>query len=435
MDLKKSYLVSCIVCLCVLLMTGCQRSYDVDNPPEPVLSTINIIDRNGFAETISSEDRLARYTNVDFCSTQPYQKVLRVYGRDFVGNICARINSYHPNGQPKQYLEVVNNRAYGIYREWHTNGVMKVEAFIIGGEADIDTGSERSWLFDGTSYAWDECGNLLAEILYCHGELQGSSAYYHSNGNIWKKFTCEKGFIHGPYEVFTSEGTLLQSTEYVFGTRNGPSKRFWSNCSIAADETYCDGLLTNASYYGLNQALICSIKNGSGYRAVFGRESVSEYHQYQSGIPEGEVKILDSTGTLARIYHVKKEVKDGEEIEYYTTLETKTKDPRPKLSVTWNDGVLHGLTKTWYPNGVQESQREMTKNVKNGVLTAWYEDGSLMLIEKYDQNKLITGEYYVPNERTPTSVVKSGKGTATIFDSKGNFLQKISYLNSRPSES
>ncbi len=43
--------------------------------PSTTLSSINIIDRNGISETVSSKDRLKKYEEVDWLAPQPYEKV------------------------------------------------------------------------------------------------------------------------------------------------------------------------------------------------------------------------------------------------------------------------------------------------------------------------------------------------------------------------
>lgn len=90
------------------------------------------------------------------------------------------------------------------------------------------------------------------------------------------------------------------------------------------------------------------------------------------------------------------------------------------------------MVKSWYPTGIVESQKEMANNAKNGVLTAWYRDGSFMMIEEYDHDALVRGDYFKKEERSPASQVIDGKGIVTIFDADGHFVQKISYLNGKP---
>ena len=185
-----------ILILPVILLTGCAKKVIQVAPekpdvfkavtiPEPLIS-INIIDRNGLSETITSKERVKLYQNTDFTSSQPYQKVLQAFAKDKEGTSHSIITSYHENGQIRQYLEIVNGRAYGTYCEWHANGKKKLLAKLIAGIADIDEKSQGSWAFDKTSYAWDEEGRLVTKIPYDKGEIEGLALYYHTNGALAK---------------------------------------------------------------------------------------------------------------------------------------------------------------------------------------------------------------------------------------------------------
>lgn len=417
-----------LLCL-TLFLGGCvpKETYT------PCLTSINIIDREGLSETICNEDRLKRYENVDFMASQPYQKVLRVYNRGPDGSVIAYITSYHPNGQLKQYLEVKNGRALGTYREWYDNGVLKIQAHVIGGSPDVTPSATKSWLFDGITRAWNDNGNLAAEIPYVKGSLQGISIYYHPNGNIWKKIPYDKNEVNGTMEIFLEDGQLFQTVNYLIGQREGVSIRYWSPEKAASKERYIEGKLITGIYCDLNGNLVCNIDDGKGFRAIFGKDSVAELQEFRNGILEGQIKVFGKNNRIFRIYNVKNGIKHGEELEYYE-YSINGNDPQPKLLVNWYDGKIQGIVKTWYDNGVQESQREMSKNMKNGLATAWYKDGNLMFIEEYDQNKLRRGEYFKRGDKMPLSVVVEGKGTATLFDSEGNFLRRLSYLNGTPSE-
>ena len=90
------------------------------------------------------------------------------------------------------------------------------------------------------------------------------------------------------------------------------------------------------------------------------------------------------------------------------------------------------MVKTWYPTGILESQKEMANNAKNGVLSAWYRDGNLMMIEEYIEGKLDRGDYFKKDEKIPVSQVQDGKGLVITFDADGHFVQKIPYLNGKP---
>ncbi|HRD55688.1 MAG TPA: hypothetical protein PLC42_04750 [Parachlamydiaceae bacterium] len=422
MNLNKLFLFFILTAFC----SSCQKPTYYVEYQKPELASINLVDRNGMSETISQKERLQRYSSVDFLKTQPYQKVLRVFTRDVFGSIKAIITSYYPNGQLKQYLEVKDNRAFGPYREWFADGTLKLETYVIGGLADLNTAAEKSWLFDGLSKAYDEHGNLAASIEYHKGELTGNSRYYHTNSNLWKIIPFCKNEANGTFKIFLENGDLLQTSELKNSLKNGKTIRYWNKNQIAADETYDNGKLISAFYYNMCGKLIAQVENGTGQRALFGKNSVCELQECKNGVPDGEVKIFDPEGELVKIYHVKNEMKHGEEIEFFEGTK------QPKLSIFWWEGKIHGVVKTWYENGTQESQREMTNNMKNGLLTAWYLDGSVMLLESYEYDTLLKGKYFRKQEKIAISEVNDGNGTATLHDKSGNLIKRISYVNGKP---
>lgn len=413
----------------ILLAAGCSHP----SPDEkPVLISINLIDRNGLNETITNPERLCQYENVDFLSSQSYQKVLRVYKRDSQGNTQAFITTYYENGQPKQYLETVNNRAFGIYREWYESGVIKLEAYTIGGMADVAPSAEKTWQFDGCAKAWDENGCLITEISYDKGQLEGDSLYFHPNGVVWKRIPYYKNKAHGTAEYYLDNGQLLQTITFSEGILNGTALRFWNPEQIAADEYYNKGRLINGHYFDLCGHLIAEIVNGEGYRASFSKESLYELQEFHEGVLKGEVRVFDEYGNLARLYHMENNLKHGEEYEYQ--IQKNIPDPKPRLLISWYKGKIQGHVKTWYENGNIESQREMVDNKRNGVATAWFKDGSLMLIEEYDRDRLVKGEYYKRGDRIPISEIKDGDGVATLYDGEGHFIRKINYYHGKPQD-
>ena len=60
---------------CLLVCTGCSLGRQGD---EPVLTSLSLIDRNNFSETISAPERLEKFADVDFLCNQPYQRACRV---------------------------------------------------------------------------------------------------------------------------------------------------------------------------------------------------------------------------------------------------------------------------------------------------------------------------------------------------------------------
>ncbi len=411
--------------LSLVLLSGCMSQKATQDD----MVSIQMIDRNGFSETISSKDRLSRYDNVDFLTPQPYQKVLRVFGRDAEGRSHSAATSYHPNGQVSQCLEIVDGRAHGTYREWHSNGKLKLEVIVIEGIADLSEMAQSSWLFDGRSVVWNENGQIIAEIFYDKGSLESTAIYYHPNGQVEKKVPFQKNEIDGEFLAFTNTGILQEKIPYKKGKKQGTAVGFWENERAKYVEEFEEGKLQEGYYYYPDGTSASVIKKGQGKQALFENAALHTLVEYKAGEPCGRVELYEPSGALRQEYHIHEGKKTGEEKEYYLTSTSKL---LPKLSVMWHEDKIHGTVKTWYENGVMESQREVNANKKHGLSFAWYKDGSLMLSEEYENDILLKGSYFKKGNKNPVSKVESGKGYATLHDKDGLFLKKITYDKGKP---
>lgn len=412
--------------LLLFSLMGCaQHSQDQSEH----LTSIQILDRNGFSETISLRDRLAVYEKTDFMAAQPYQKIVRVYGKVSDGKTFSKITTYHPNGQLWKYLECENGRAHGQYHEWHSNGQLKITAKVIEGTADVSEMGQLSWLFDDISKVYDEQGHLIAKIPYSGGVLDGLSSYYYSTGEIKKEIPYVKNEIHGNLRSFNTEGECLEMVPHSFGEKDGLAMTYWSPGNLKAEELYEKGLLINAHYFNPKGETIANIEKGFGLQALFQDDFLNTLVEHQNGKIEGKVQIFNSDGCLVNLFSIKDAMKSGEEWEYYPSLDGKE---HPKLFLEWDQDSIQGVTKTWYENGVLESQREMHNNKKHGLSFAWYKEGDLMLMEEYENDLLMKGSYYKNWEKTPISKVENGKGVATLFDKDGRLIRKIDYEKGIP---
>ncbi len=410
----------------VIIAAGCHHTAPIDP-----LSLIQIQDRNGLTETISNPDRLTQYQGIDFSSSQPYKKVLRVYRTN--GKNHSIITTYHPNGTLCQYLEAKELRASGAYREWYSNGQLKVESTVIGGTADVSPGSQQDWLFDSLSQVWDEQGNLVAQIPYEKGVLEGPSTYFYPSGQIEKIFPFVKNTLEGEVLIYTKEGTLKTKTKYKKGRKEGESLGFFDHDQIAFSEEYTEGLIRKGRYYSPKGNLISEIQNGGGFQALYENGALT-LTEFKIGQPEGLVQKMTPSGELQKSFYFKNGKKQGEETEYYLSsdLDAPKARPLPKLSLTWNENTIHGSVKTWYPNGKLQSQREYSHNQKSGAALAWYREGGLMMVEEYEEDRLVSGKYFKLNKMEPVSTISNGNGLVTLYDETGSFLRKIPYLKGKP---
>ena len=353
---------------------------------------------------------------------------MRTY-KNAAGESVACLTTYYPNGQIRQYLECLNNRAFGRYREWHSNGKIHIQAEIIGGIADLHPSAEAGWLFDGTSYAYDNEGRLEAVICYEKGFLEGLSVYYHANGNVWKECPYHKGVAHGDFLIFTEEGSLLKKQSFCRGVLSGRSLRYEPGSQqLLAEEEYVQGKLREGRYFDpFTKEEIARVKGGKGEQVIYGKYAIVETRQILRGVPHGKVVVFDETGTnIIQTYSLINGQREGEEVFFFPSGEGR------KMLLTWSKGVLQGAVKTWYPSGTLESSKELVQNKKNGLLMLYYPTGQVMATEEYAEDLLIKGEYFRPDDRYPFAKVEKGCGTAVFFSPTGGILKKVFYEDGKP---
>ncbi|MBS0604800.1 MAG: hypothetical protein JSS60_07170 [Verrucomicrobia bacterium] len=414
--------------LALALLCSCS-SKNPSNKSDAIVS-MQIIDRNGFTETISNKERLSSYQATDFMEPQPYQKVLRVYGRNSSGQSTSKITSYHENGGLWQYLEVVDGRAHGVFREWFSNGKQKIEAKLIEGVADIHELAQATWVFQGPCKVWDDQGILVAQFNYEKGVLHNPALYYFPSGKLQKSIPYENGDIHGIAQTFDENGNLIEEIAYIKGEKEGRAVAYWTSDRLKSEEFFEHGRLATASYFDPAGNCVAQVKGWKGKQAQFKDGNLQALFNIANGITEGEMQFFHPNGALHCTYVVKDGKKNGEEWEYFPT--DKSEKPKPKLFVHWSDDKIQGQVKTWYKNGQMESQREINNNKKQGTSFAWYKSGDLMMVEEYENDLLVKGSYYKKGDKKAVTKVESGKGIASLYTSDGIFMKKVSYEKGKP---
>lgn len=430
---KKRLLIPWAFFLFSLFFIGCAHH---NAPQESNLSCIQITDRHGITETISSSEKLLRLASTDFTKPQPYHQVIQIFKKNSEGKTPGAIIIYYPNGQIAQYLETQDGRAMGKYRAWYNDGQLKIEATIIGGTADLSVESQKNWLFDGLSSAWDEKGNLIAKIPYEKGVLHGEALYYYKDLSLKKSVLYEKGVVEGKMVEYNKQQEIIQESYYHNDKKQGKSIRYWKAHHPQYIEEYIKGKLYQGKYFDISNRLIATIENGEGKKAIFKKKYLKKILSYHQGKLDGKVEVFTKQGELKRIYHKKNNHKQGEETLFYLRKELPEhiETMQPKLTLYWDQEAINGTVKTWYVNGQIESQKQITNNIKNGSSSGWYRNGKVMFIEEYQMGRLISGSYFSSTQSYPISTVSDGFGIATIYDGDGIFIRKVTYYHGKPEE-
>jgi len=411
----------------LVLLCGCAPR-NVDKSDSVV--SMQIIDRNGFTETISNKERISSFQEINFLTAQPFQKVLRIYGKNLQGQTTSKVTTYHDNGGLYQYLEAVDGRAHGVYREWFASGQKKIEATLIEGMADLHELAQNTWVFDGPCTVWDQEGNLSAVFPYTKGFLVGQAISFFPDGTPEQVTPYEQGEIHGLMQTFSEDQTLLEEIPYVKGVKEGIAVAYWDKERLKSKEVYEQGLLQSASYWDPAGSLVAEVKEGVGKQALFKEGKLSVLTSIHHGVIEGEITHFHPNGTVYNSYSLFDGKKEGEEWEYYPYSLGETR--QKKLFLHWASDKIQGVVKTWYPSGQLESQREFFDNKKQGSCFAWYKNGDLMLTEEYESDLLTKGVYYKPGDKQAISRIEAGKGLAHLYTPEGLFLKKVPYEKGKP---
>ncbi|MCF7852138.1 MAG: hypothetical protein K9M07_02735 [Simkaniaceae bacterium] len=397
-------------------------SHKIQTTNESHLAVIRIVDRHDMTETINAPDRLASYEKIDFRSPQPYKEVMRSFKRDALGRQTGILTSYHINGQIKQQLETVSSRAHGSYCQWHPNGQLHIEAQVIEGIAQLNENAQSTWIFDEVSRVFDQQGKLEAEFIYDKGILEGDSKYFYPNGVISKILPYVNNCLEGDAKLYDNKGNLIGSSHYLLDLKHGKTFHTGSFETPPFEEYYENGKLLIGEYFDREHHLISSIDNGNGFMPIYENGVLSRLIEYQKGSQNGLVKNFNDQGDIESIYSVKNLQKHGQEWIYWSHA-----NQSPKLLISWYNDEIHGIVKTWYEDGSLESQKEMAHNMRQGLSNAWYRNGDLMLMEEYENDKLVYGKYYKKGQPQVISSVENGSGTATLYDENGVFLRRIYY--------
>ena len=287
--------------LLVLLCCGCYSAKDKEESP---LVSMQVVDRNGFSETISVKERLAPYQKLDFSEPQPYQKVLRIFDKDENKRSKAILTSYHDNGYLWQYLEGLSGRANGVYREYYPSGKLRIQAYVIEGMADLHEKAQASWVFDGENTVYDEDGHLIAAIYYQRGKLEGDATHYYASGKIKKVIPYRNDEIDGEEIHYDMDGNKSVIATYVKGKREGLSLTYFSPEKLQSEEFFESDFLMKGAYFDSNGARVGEIVNGSGIRCLYKDGYYYIDISSLNGLPDGEVCVFDRKSKPYRFYNI-----------------------------------------------------------------------------------------------------------------------------------
>ena len=94
----------------------------------------------------------------------------------------------------------------------------------------------------------DRQGQVVAQLLYREGKLQGESRFFYPDGVVAVQVTYDNGKITA-YKEFFSDGTLKTELEYNRGLRHGEARFYYSTGHLFGEGKYKKGRRTGTWKY------------------------------------------------------------------------------------------------------------------------------------------------------------------------------------------
>ena len=89
---------------------------------------------------------------------------------------------------------------------------------------------------------------VVAQLLYREGKLQGESRFFYPDGVVAVQVTYDNGKITA-YKEFFSDGTLKTELEYNRGLRHGEARFYYSTGHLFGEGKYKKGRRTGTWKY------------------------------------------------------------------------------------------------------------------------------------------------------------------------------------------
>lgn len=309
------------------------------------------------------------------------------------GKISSPLKTFYDNGQLKIEKEWVNGGFNGYYKEYHRNGTLKLETTINNDN------------FSGPIKMYYPNGQLEEECNFTMNQRDGVSTSYHMNGKISEKGLYKNGKKDGAFTSYYTSGKIREERTFKNGKDNGPSVWYDTDEKVYARLQFKNERLAEYSFFDKNNKLVISAQeSGSSIKWV-------------NHSPWG-LKLEESTYEKGNF--------DGAFTKFHL-------DGSKKATMNYNEGLLDGEIKHYFPNG--QTQHELfTKNDnKEGFCRSFFENGLKNLEGYYLQGDQIgRWNYYdIQGKLYLSKFYSSGEvyGWEDRFFPNGLYQYRTQYIN------
>lgn len=319
---------------------------------------------------------------------------------------------YNFRGDQIEEKNYLYGKLNGIHRKWiHNNrflSILKYEGMYLNG---FKEGRHKSWSYRVITYDGDQNMNveeikhcLITDIKYKKDKFHGVHKEFYSHSNQVKYYrSYDNGVSDKVFLMYYLSGKIMKEIHYVKGNYHGTFKLFNESGQVEIERNYKNGL-----QHGLNKTwnekgqLISEFNNIEGLQHGLNRTwnqkgQLLEEISYSKGIPDLDgVKRYYDNGQIKKIklieFYEDGKMKDGfcrqglrdlyYEGEYINGLKQGEHiavclrngygESGLMSKVNYKNGEKNGLSESWKPDGLLESQGYYSNGVKNGLFIYWF---------------------------------------------------------------
>jgi len=271
---------------------------------------------------------------------------------------------YWPNGQVKQRLIFRDDKLNGNILTYHPNGVIAGKFPFINGKKEglhegflssgklISSANYHDSKLDGKRLVLYVNNGYKHESFFVAGKTEGKVTETWLNGAIKSEITAKDSLFEGPARTWYANSTLETEGFYKAGVSSGKFVNYFSN-----------GFKSSEGEYNDNEELTGKLTN-----------------YYRSGKVQSEESFYTAgqiTGTAVTYFHsgairYKRTYKDDK------TIKLECFDANGKSLYTANESKGRIKFKTYYPDGVLETDGELLDNKRDGKWIIYNPQGTIV---------------------------------------------------------
>jgi uncharacterized protein len=403
------------------------------------------------------------------------------------GQLNGAVINYFSNGKVKDSVNYTDDEKDGYYVSYHISGKMNMQGWYVNGDKQGDwkyydlKGNliKHNFYVNGALHGYSQFfgpNTSLSEqkfykygyldkvfdydstgkITYLYNSNKGTGKYLlkYGNGNIIHELNYINGYLEGPEKKYFFNGKLSKDGEYLLDERQGETKAFYENGNVKYIYNYdignCEG--AGSSYY----------KNGN----------LEETGRYYNDELDGEYKNYHENGKLSVIGHCEEGDNEGEYKSYYgdsivggifwfhkgnilaysqadkngTPFQRIAIDKgtgnvichypngNPSIQCNYVNGYVSGKRLYYTPEGKLSSEENFEIGYLNGIQKYYFgSDSTLKEVDNYYYGELdgVCSFYYKSGtvEHVESYVLGIRSGPSRYYDKDGKLIKTEIYYN------